>query len=75
MRLSLRKGVLLRKDFRMRASSFKHLYKALYKVRKQRLESPFPKMASPVIHGHTASQSVTMGHRPNDHRFSWMAGF
>lgn len=31
MRLSLRKGVLLRKDFRMRASSFKHLYKALYK--------------------------------------------
>lgn len=40
-------GVLLRKDFRMRASSFKHLYKALYKVRKQRLEKSIPKDGFP----------------------------
>lgn len=40
-------GVLLRKDFRMRAFSFKHLYKALYKVRKQRLEKSIPKDGFP----------------------------
>lgn len=42
-----RKGVLLRKDFRMTASGFKHLSEALYAVKKQRLEKSVPKDGFP----------------------------